>query len=79
MQYYFHIRHNGDTATDDDPEGAEFPDVEAARVEAVSSIREILADAIHSGADSREGEMIVKNESRETVLRIPFSMRVELD
>ncbi|MFL6689183.1 MAG: DUF6894 family protein [Alphaproteobacteria bacterium] len=78
MQYHFNIRHDGQTAIDDDPQGAEFPDVQAARSEALTSIREILADALESGEDTREGQMIVKDSSGETVLTIPFSMRVRL-
>jgi hypothetical protein len=78
MQYHFNILHDGQIATDDDPEGAELPDMQAAHSEAVTSIREILADALQSGQDTREGQMIVKDASGETVLTIPFSMRVRL-
>jgi hypothetical protein len=78
MQYYFHVRHDGETAYDTDREGAEFPDVQAVHSEAITSIREILADALQFGVDSREGEMIVKDESDETVLTVPFSMRIRL-
>lgn len=78
MKYRFHIRRNGETAVDDGPDGAEFADPEAARSEGVSAIREILGDAVRSGTDSCEGEMIVKDQSGEMVLTIPFSMRVRL-
>jgi hypothetical protein len=78
MQYYFHIRRDGQTIIDDDAEGTEFSDTQAARSEAVSSIREILAEAVTSGEDSREGEMIVKDQSGETVLTLPFSMRTRI-
>jgi hypothetical protein len=78
MQYYFHVRHNGDTASDTDTEGEEFPDLQAVRAEACASIREILSQSLQSGVDSREGEMIVIDASGETVLTIPFSMRVRI-
>jgi hypothetical protein len=78
MQYYFHLRHDGGIASDTDPEGAEFADLQAVREEATASIREILANGLQSGADARDGEMIVRDETGETVLTIPFSMRVRL-
>jgi len=57
MQYYFHVRHNGDTASDTDPEGEEFPDMQAVRAEAHAAIREILSQSLQSGVESpRRGD-----------------------
>jgi hypothetical protein len=78
MQYYFDVRRDGQTNFDDDADGTELPDVQAAREEAVASIREILAEALQSGEESREGEMIVKDQAGETVATVRFSMRVRL-
>jgi hypothetical protein len=78
MQYYFHVRNDGDIASDTDTEGEELSDMEAVCAEAHASIREILAASLQSGVDSREGEIIVKDQSGETVLTVPFSMRVRM-
>ena len=78
MQYYFRLRHDGDIPSDTDPEGEEFPDMQAVRAEAHAAIREILSQSLQSGVESREGEMIVKDTSGETVLTVPFSMRVRM-
>ena len=47
LQYYFDLRHDGDTAPGSDPEGMELPDMKAVRSEALTSIREILGAALH--------------------------------
>jgi hypothetical protein len=72
------MRHDGYTACDEDPEGAEFADMQAVRSEAIAGIKEILAERLYAGAETSDGEMIIKDESRETVLTIPFSMRVRI-
>ena len=45
-RYYFHLRHGSELTID--AEGEDFPDDDAARAEAVESVREILAEAIRS-------------------------------
>jgi hypothetical protein len=47
-RYFFHILNEGLDPVDDD-EGAEFEDYEAAKHEAVESIRDLAADAIKGG------------------------------
>jgi len=56
-RYYFHVR-EGTTLTRD-LEGQELPDAEAARREAIATIREILGEALlHGGAlDGRSIEI----------------------
>ena len=78
MQYFFDIRHDGHTACDDDWEGTEFSDLEAVRAEAIAGIKEVLAERLYAGVETCEGQMIVKNQSRETVLTVPFSMRIRI-
>ena len=46
--YFLHVRHP-DNALALDDEGAEFEDYEAAKQEAVHSIRDIAADAVRRG------------------------------
>ena len=46
-RFYFHVRVGNKLVADE--EGQDFPDVFAARREAIRSARELLADAIKSG------------------------------
>jgi hypothetical protein len=60
------------------PEGAEFADTRAVRFEAVAGTNEILAERLYADTETSDGVMIVKDESRETVLTLPFSTRVRI-
>jgi hypothetical protein len=68
--YYFHLRHGFQLTIDD--EGQEFPDEEAARVEALKAVREILADATRRSGDAPDA-MVVADESGSEVASVPFA------
>ncbi|WP_380070842.1 DUF6894 family protein [Dankookia sp. GCM10030260] len=50
-RFFFHSR--TDTALAEDPEGAEFPTLEAARTEAIASLRQLTADALRQNLPAR--------------------------
>jgi hypothetical protein len=50
-KYFFHVR-NGDELMED-PEGMELPNVVAARVEATQAARDIVAERIRFGSNSK--------------------------
>lgn len=56
----------------EDPEGAEFPDDETARLHALDSIRSIIADEGRMGMIDLRGRIDVRGESGS-----PFSVRFE--
>jgi hypothetical protein len=76
-RYYLHLRNEGEYIRD--PEGADFANVEAAKLEAVRSAREIIADEIYSGSpvDLRDSIEVADTEGR-TVLTVPFSDAVSI-
>jgi hypothetical protein len=59
--FYFHLRYGDELVTD--TEGANLPDIAAARQEALESAREILADAIRSGRQNIPEAVVVADES----------------
>ena len=75
-RYYLHLRNEGEFIKD--LEGADFPDVEAAKVEAVRSAREI-PEEIWSGSPVhlRDSVEVADSEGR-TVLTVPFSDAVSI-
>jgi hypothetical protein len=58
--FYFHVR-TGDHLIPDE-EGADFPDLAAARCEAVLAAREVLADAIMSGKPDVPEAFVIADE-----------------
>jgi hypothetical protein len=59
-KYFFHMR-GGAHPTDDD-EGTVLPSPECARAQAVATARELLADAIKSGADLCFDAVVIADE-----------------
>ncbi len=68
--YYLHIR-NGVEFTED-PEGADFPDLEAARTEAVGAARELMSEAILKGLLLLSHNVDIADEAGRVVLSVPF-------
>jgi uncharacterized protein DUF6894 len=67
-RYFFHLR-DGDTLFQDDEEGEELPNLEAVRVYAVQSARELLSEAALGGkAGSLCQQIEVKDQAGRTVL-----------
>jgi hypothetical protein len=71
-RYFFRVR-DGDILLADDGEGQEFPNLEAARLEAIEGARDILSEAVLSGtAGSLRQQIEVTDESGRTVLIVPI-------
>jgi hypothetical protein len=69
-RYFFNVRDGYDV--DEDDEGVELPDIEAARAEALATVEE-LRDEL--GADATNIELEITDESGRRLLTIPFSRR----
>jgi hypothetical protein len=67
-RYYLHIRNGHDLGLD--PEGDDFPDLEASQAEATRVIKELWLDWAEVRID-----MVIEivDEADQTVLRIPFA------
>ncbi len=65
-RYFFNIRDGYDV--DEDEEGIEFPDLEAARAEALATVEE-LRDEL---ADARNIELEITDETGRRLLTVPF-------
>jgi hypothetical protein len=69
VRYYFHVR---DRHSAPDEEGVEFPDVKAARAEAIRASGEMLRDCRSDLWDSGEWRMVVADQDGNTV----FTLRI---
>ncbi len=69
-KYFFHIR-TSDTFSPDD-RGVDFPDVEAAKREAFTAAREMIADMVLDGDPIDGMRFEVTDESGNVVLTLPF-------
>jgi hypothetical protein len=65
-RYYFHIRDGFDL--DEDDEGVELPDIDAARAEALATVEE-LRDELQ---DAGNIELEIADESGRRLLSVPF-------
>jgi hypothetical protein len=69
--YFFNVHHDGRVTND--PEGEELPDLVAARVEAVSAVRDIAAELVGNGdLLDMSGRIEITDEGGETLLNVPF-------
>jgi len=76
-RYYLYIQ-RGDQLLQD-PDGIECPNIEAARAEAVTGIRDILPEAIKRGADDGlDDVLVIADESGRELIIIPFSEALPL-
>jgi hypothetical protein len=70
-RYFFQLR-DGDTVLQDDEEGEELPNLDAVRLYAIQSARELLSEAALRGtAGSLLQQVEAVDESGRTVLTIP--------
>lgn len=67
-RFYFNVRDGRDL--DEDEEGVELPDVEAARAEALATVEE-LRDEL--GADAARIELEITDDTGRRLLTIPFA------
>ena len=67
-RFYFNVRDGRDV--DEDEEGVELPDLEAARAEALATVEE-LRDEL--GADAARIELEITDDTGRRLLTIPFA------
>jgi hypothetical protein len=67
-KYFFHMR-DGARPIDDD-EGMDLPSPECARAQAVATARELLADAIKSGADLGFDAVVIADERGDEIASV---------
>jgi len=76
-RYFLHVR-DADRLLRD-PDGIHLHDVEAARVEAIQSARELMADSIvRDGHIGIERSIVVGNDMGATLLVVPFRDAIRL-
>lgn len=62
----------------EDEEGEDLPDLEAARVKAVTAIRSILGEEAKSGKIDLRGRIEIADDRRVVVDVVPFSSAIQL-
>ncbi|MGF6178955.1 DUF6894 family protein [Ensifer sp. 4252] len=75
-RYFFHIRYGDSLVLD--PEGAEFPSIDLAREEAVSSAREILAQRVKQGDPLEAESFEITTEDGQVMSTVPFRLTIRL-
>lgn len=76
QRYYLHIYEDAHVR---DEEGMIFPDVQAAKEEAIRCARCIMADQVLVGRISLSGRVEVEDENRRPLFTLPFSSALDLD
>ena len=74
-QLYFNIRHRDEVV--EDPGGAEYPSLTEARLDAIKSARELMAEGILAGKLSRQRTFDITDASGNIVLVVPFADAIE--
>lgn len=69
-RYFFHLRRDRETVSD--IEGDEFPSDEAARISAVSSVREMVAALIKNGRVVADEYMDVSDDAGTLLFSVSF-------
>lgn len=69
-RYFFHIRSSDGII--EDPDGSELPDLDAARLEAELSARDLLADLLRQGIALDGQAFEITDERGELLERMPF-------
>ena len=70
-RFYFHLRSGENFATDCD--GAELPDLAAARQEALASAREIVADAVKGSKNETPNCFVIADADGHELLNVPLT------
>ncbi|HEX5183406.1 MAG TPA: hypothetical protein VFW19_09680 [Allosphingosinicella sp.] len=68
-RFYFHV-YNDIVAIDE--EGLELPDIEAARMQAMESARELVCEGIHKGHLNLDHRIEVEDEDHKPVLTLTY-------
>jgi hypothetical protein len=71
-RFYFHLK-DGDKLIED-PEGADLPDLDAARREALLAACELLSEAIKFGKTKVPEAFVIADEAGRAVATIPLAM-----
>ena len=75
-RFFFHLR---DGESVEGPDGMFLPDARTARLEAVRSARDIMAEDVRRGRLSLSSLIEVTDENGEPILAVPFSEVVEIE
>ena len=75
-RFFFHIR---DGESVDDPDGMFLPDARTARLEAIRSARDIMAEDVRRGRLSLSSSIEVTDENGEPILAVPFREVVDIE
>jgi hypothetical protein len=70
-RYYFHLTRGGQLV--EDLEGEELPDLDSAHKKALICARELLSEAIRSGAGSPADAFVVQDQDGEQRLFVPLT------
>jgi hypothetical protein len=70
-RFYFHLKDGEEIFHDD--EGAEFPDVDAAKQEAEHSAREFLCEALKTRKPRVPGAFVIADEAGRTLYVLPLA------
>ena len=71
-RFYFHLSANGKLVKDE--QGLELPNLAAAQHEALLGAREIVAEAIKSGAQELPDGFLIEDEAGRALKTVPFAM-----
>ena len=74
-RFYFHLR---DGESIDDPDGMFLPDAGMARLEAIRSARDIMAEDVRRGTLDLSVRIEVTDENGEPILAVPFREVVKI-
>lgn len=75
-RFYFHVC-NGNGFTEDD-EGQDLPDIDAARLAAIHSARDIMAADVQRGILDLSSFIEVEDSERQLVLSLSFQQAVDM-
>ena len=73
--YYFDLLKGNETIEDD--QGQDLADIEVAKLEALASARELIADAARKGILATSPVFRIRNKSGEVLATIPFKDTLE--
>ena len=75
-RFFFHIR---DGESVDDPDGVYLPDARTARMEALRSARDIMAEDVRRGQLHLSSWIEVTDQNGEAIFAVPFAEALEID
>ena len=75
-RFFFHLR-DGETA--EDPDGIFLPNAAMARLEAIRSARDIMAEDVRQGRLSLSFRIEVTDENGQPILAVPFREVVKIE